>query len=229
MCVGRENEKWDTIHGEVDGSGNAVYHRKETGTARATAFNVVSIDRKNQKIYAHIFGAGKDREFDYGIEEDVPTNLLDMSFRTLDSSYTDNYIEATAPHTMDYTKVYAVASDNRRGKYATDKFSDFIATGDGFSANCSSSSGYRLEVPVDVVGGTTYTLTVNSDAAKYNLYLLKYNADTTLHSVIDLVTNVDGAQTVTVNTESGYLYSIVFPYGSGTRQYTGLSLIQNAK
>jgi hypothetical protein len=68
MCVGRENEKWDTIHGEVDSSGNAVYHRKETGTAKATAFNVVSIDRKNQKIYAHIFGAGKDRAFYYGEE-----------------------------------------------------------------------------------------------------------------------------------------------------------------
>jgi hypothetical protein len=65
MCVGRENEKWNTIHGETDSSGNAIYHRKESGTAKATAFNVVSIDRKNRKIYAHIFGAGIDREISY--------------------------------------------------------------------------------------------------------------------------------------------------------------------
>jgi hypothetical protein len=313
MCVGRENSGYENnvnnaaaqqIYGEIDGNGNKVEHTKVNGTAKATAFNVVSIDRKNQKIYAYIFGAGKDRVFYYGEEvitrhlitsslnnctgasgnatsinvggsvtltftandgyilpdtvyvsgasynwdkatvtlvlsdatsdvivaitavEDVPVNLLDMSERTLYTSYTDSYIEATAPHTMDYTKVYAVASDNRRGKYPTDKFSAFTPVDDGFSANCSSSSGYRLEVPVKVEGGKSYELTVNSDASTYTIHLLKYNADTSLNGATTLLSNVKGKQTTTFTTTSGYLYSIVFPFASGTRTFTELSLTE---
>ncbi|MBQ8235338.1 MAG: hypothetical protein IJZ37_01475, partial [Clostridia bacterium] len=229
MCVGRENEKWSTIHGEVDESGAAIYHTKETGTAKATSFTVVSIDRKNQMIYAHAFGAGKDRAFYYG--EDVveePSNLLDLSVRAFDASYTDNYIESTAAHTMDYTKVYAVSYENKRGAHPATKFSEFtVLENNGFSANCSSSSGYRLEFPVNVEGGKTYTLNVNSDATEYNLYLLKYNGDTTLNSSDELLSKAVGAQSVNFTAEGGYFYSIVFPFGSGERSYTDLSLVKS--
>lgn len=81
MCDGRYNEKWTTKWGEVDDVGNRVQWVKELGTAKETSFNVMSIDRKSKKIYAHIFGAGKDRVFSYA-EEYVPqtfaitTNLV---------------------------------------------------------------------------------------------------------------------------------------------------------
>jgi hypothetical protein len=310
MCVGRENEKWDTIHGEVDGNGDAVYHPKVSGSAQATAFNVVSIDRKKKRIYAHTFGAGsKDREFYYGEEvitsypvtttlnnctgasgnttsidvggtvtltftandgyelsdtasvsgasytwdkatgmlvlsnptddvyvtitavETTPTNLLDMTGRTLYSSYTEGTIDpATAHHEMDYTKVYAVHyTDNKRGTSATSKFSGLTTTENSFSATCSSGSGYRLEVPVNVEGSKTYTLTVNSDAAKYNIYLLKYKSGDTVtrDSTTTLLSNAVGLNTATFTAESGYLYSIVFPFGSGARAYTDVSLVEN--
>jgi hypothetical protein len=81
ICAGRYNGGYDNFagnttaqqnYGEVDENGNPVYWYKETGTAKATSFCVVNIDRKNKKIYAYIFGAGKDRVFSYA-EEYIPT------------------------------------------------------------------------------------------------------------------------------------------------------------
>ena len=51
--------------GELDESGNPVYYKKTVDTEQDTSFNVVTIDRKNRKIYAHCYGAGIDREMDY--------------------------------------------------------------------------------------------------------------------------------------------------------------------
>lgn len=70
MCANRYNES-ATVEsrkymGEFDESGNPVYWTKETGNAKATSFNVISIDRTNKMIYAYIFGAGKDRVMYYG-------------------------------------------------------------------------------------------------------------------------------------------------------------------
>ena len=63
LCYGRyneaatnDNEKFKNLYGEFDENGNPVYWEKETGTAKATSFCVVNIDRKNKKIYAHFSG-----------------------------------------------------------------------------------------------------------------------------------------------------------------------------
>lgn len=67
--VGRENECATNTalskYGEFDENGNPVYWTKTIGTPQGTSFNVISIDRKNERIYAHIFGAGKDRIINY--------------------------------------------------------------------------------------------------------------------------------------------------------------------
>ena len=65
--------------GEFDENGNPVEWTKETGTAKATSFCVVNIDRKNKKIYAHIFGAGVDRVIDYGEPTVAYTNQIPIS------------------------------------------------------------------------------------------------------------------------------------------------------
>lgn len=74
ICFGRNNTPVDSIsanpnfankYGEFDNNGNPVYWEKESGTAKATSFCVISIDRSNKKIYAHIFGAGRDRMVSY--------------------------------------------------------------------------------------------------------------------------------------------------------------------
>ena len=74
ICASRYNGGYDNFtsnptaqqnYGEVDANGNPVYWKKETGTAKATSFCVVNIDRKNRKIYAHIFGAGTNRVISY--------------------------------------------------------------------------------------------------------------------------------------------------------------------
>lgn len=80
ICFGRNNTPVDSMstnpnfankYGEFDNNGNPVYWEKESGTAKATSFCVVSIDRTKKKVYAHIFGAGRDRVVSYD-EEYVP-------------------------------------------------------------------------------------------------------------------------------------------------------------
>lgn len=70
ICANRYNESATNesriYMGEFDEDGNPVYWYKETGNAKATSFNVVSIDRTNKIIYAYIFGAGRDRAMYYG-------------------------------------------------------------------------------------------------------------------------------------------------------------------
>lgn len=73
ICANRYNTgaELGELYGEYDESGNAITWTKETGTAKATSFCVVSIDRANELIYAHIFGAGVDRVMSYGEVEPV--------------------------------------------------------------------------------------------------------------------------------------------------------------
>lgn len=90
--VGRENEcatydsDWSRSFGEFDASGNPVYYRKETGTAKATSFCVINVDRINYYVYAHTFGAGPadGRSFYYG-----PSGY-DISVTTSNCSGTNN-------------------------------------------------------------------------------------------------------------------------------------------
>ncbi len=70
------------LYAEYDANGSLVYHEKEPGTAKATSFCVVNIDRKNKKIYAHIFGAGCDRVMDYA---ESYVNQLDAAGYTPDT------------------------------------------------------------------------------------------------------------------------------------------------
>lgn len=74
ICADRYNGGYDNFtsnqtaqknYGETDENGNPVYWEKEIGNAKATSFCIVNVDRKNRKIYAHIFGAGIDREISY--------------------------------------------------------------------------------------------------------------------------------------------------------------------
>lgn len=71
-CFGRNNEyglQYDEDmtrdYGDADANGNQRQFNKTTGTAEDTAFNVVVIDRSNQKIHCFNYGAGIDREISY--------------------------------------------------------------------------------------------------------------------------------------------------------------------
>lgn len=68
----RNNEKatntdaaYREAFGEFDEQGNPVYYPKTQGTATSTSFCVITIDRKNRKIHAIAYGAGRDREISY--------------------------------------------------------------------------------------------------------------------------------------------------------------------
>lgn len=86
ICANRYNES-ATVEsrkymGEFDENGTPVYWYKETGNAKATSFNVVSIDRTNKIINAYIFGAGRDRSMYYGeyipVEYSITTALTNV-------------------------------------------------------------------------------------------------------------------------------------------------------
>lgn len=66
------DETKEAKYGELDENSDPVYWKKETNTAKATSFCVISIDRSNKKIYAHIFGAGRDRMVSYA-DDYVPS------------------------------------------------------------------------------------------------------------------------------------------------------------
>jgi hypothetical protein len=58
-CNGRENEY------PADTWGEDTTYPKTADTAKDTAFNIVTIDRENRKIYCTNYGAGYDREISY--------------------------------------------------------------------------------------------------------------------------------------------------------------------
>ena len=315
ICANRYNEKWDTIWGEVDENGNKVQWIKETGTAKATSFNIVSIDRKNKKIYAHIFGAGKDRGFDYangteinmtgeptetteytitstlvnctsasgnsstieangtatltftansGYElpdtvtvsgatytwnkstgtltlrrptgnvtigitatevvtepEEPVADLFSFSTRAFTTLSGTNFIENTATRDIDYTKCFAVDTSGRRGAYPSGKFTNVTMAENGFTATCSSSSGYGIEFPVKLESGKTYAVTYTPAGKSHRL--IKFNADTTLNSVSDAMYG-NGATSNTFTTEEGYLYSVVFYFAPETIEFTDVKI-----
>lgn len=64
-CASYDDPDYARVFGEYDIDGNAVYYDKTQETATSTSFSVVTIDRKNRKVYATAYGAGYDRVIDY--------------------------------------------------------------------------------------------------------------------------------------------------------------------
>ena len=80
---GRENPyTTNENYNEVDEDGNSVSYPKTTGTADDTSFNVIIIDRNNEKIHAICYGAGYDRTISYMkeiITYNITTNLINCT------------------------------------------------------------------------------------------------------------------------------------------------------
>jgi hypothetical protein len=294
MCYGRYNEKYDTKWGEVDEVGNKVEHTKVMGTAKETSFNIVSIDRKNEKIYAHIFGAGIDRVFSYAagyipqtfaittnlvncvgagsnattitedgtviltftansgyklpdsvsvtganytwnategtLELSVPTsditivisaystNLINMvgrQYQTTQSS--SSFLENTDTRELRTDRYYAIDYQGRRGTYCDGKLvsHSILADTNGFKFQVSSTTGYGLEFPVPVGGGKTYEFKCSWVTNSADVWLVKYNPNTTFNEITKLKrATADISEfnetTATFTTEANYIYSLAF-------------------
>ena len=84
-CLGRENERG--TNGTPDSNqiefGEEITYDKTPDSATDTAFNIVTVDRENGKIYCANYGAGYDREISYRSEASVPegsfTNLIPIA------------------------------------------------------------------------------------------------------------------------------------------------------
>ena len=63
----------NTNYGDVDENGNQRQFNKTANSAEDTAFNVIVIDRQNQKIHCFNYGAGIDREVDFDGQVITPT------------------------------------------------------------------------------------------------------------------------------------------------------------
>ena len=229
ICVGRENESATYSvessrlnRGEFDSSGNPVYYYKEKETAKATSFNIVSIDRKNKMVYAYIFGAGIDREFNYTSQyvPETPSNLLDVSTRTYSIYETPTFIENTDTREIDYTKCYAVDANGRRGEYPSGKFSNVTLDENGLTATCNSRSGYGIEFPINVEPSKTYVLE-KTETSIGKVMLITFNSDGTLKTTSTIRPDENNNQ---FTTEEGYKYSISFHWGAETKTISDISV-----
>lgn len=79
-CFLRSNERGtpaDTADVFDIDYGEDITYNKTAGTAKDTAFCVITVDTKQRKVYANCYGAGYDRIIDYGEESQLGyTNLL---------------------------------------------------------------------------------------------------------------------------------------------------------
>ena len=100
-CFGRNNEYGtsssysDEVHqnyGDVDENGEQRQFNKTTGTAEDTAFNIVVIDRDNEKIHCFNYGAGIDRVVSFaGVVEPEEPNVPEVFINWIDTvGATDN-------------------------------------------------------------------------------------------------------------------------------------------
>lgn len=154
-----------------------------------------------------------------------PVNLLDITMRTYTTYSEPSFIENTETREIDYTKCYAIDYQGRRGQYPSDKFTNFIPTENGYSVNCSSTSGYGIEFPIEVESGKTYKLTWGvTDGNTRKVNLIKFNSDTTVNSLTNLTASSDWEATFTA--EEGYLYAISFHTASETTEFINISLIE---
>ena len=64
-CASYDDAEYAQAFGEFGADRNPVYYAKTQGTAKSTSFCVITIDRKNKKVYATVYGAGYDREISY--------------------------------------------------------------------------------------------------------------------------------------------------------------------
>ena len=146
--------------------------------------------------------------------EKPAVNLLNMAERTYVALTEPQFIATTEAREMDYTKCYAMTYDYRRGSYPTGKITkcELDVSANGFTYKNSSTSGYGLEFPVQLEGGKTYELKCTSEGHDSGVYLVKYNADTTVSggTEIHMQMAVVSTYSVTITAEEGYLYSLFF-------------------
>jgi len=81
-CYGRNNEYGtstnynDEVHkkcGDTDADGNQRRFLKTANSTTETAFNMISVDRKNKVIYCYNYGAGIDRIWNYEVGVELAT------------------------------------------------------------------------------------------------------------------------------------------------------------
>jgi hypothetical protein len=168
---------------------------------------------KEKKIYLDNYGAGIDREVDYSWETQLP--LLDMTSRTYQTTASSSdFLANTDSRELDYSKYYAIDYQGRRGTYTDGKLKShsILADVNGFVYQVTSTSGYGLEFPVAVSGGKTYKFRCSFVTNSADIWLVKYNTDTTFNSITKIYSALDDLSetALTFEAESGYLYSLAF-------------------
>ena len=97
--------------GKESADGN-TYAKTDIGTVKETAFNVITVDKANKKIYAWIYGAGYDRIFDLADNATIYTITRSLTNCTSNSSVVtiENGSEISETITADYG--YQISSLN---------------------------------------------------------------------------------------------------------------------
>ncbi len=149
------------------------------------------------------------------INEPIGFGLLDVSTRTYQATdSSSSFLANTDTREMDYSKYYAIDYQGRRGTYCDGKLisHSILPDTNGFVYQVSSTSGYGLEFPIAVDGGKTYSFTYSWVTNSADVWLVKYNSDTTFNEITKIMsaTNSPIEWSERFTTESGYMYSIAF-------------------
>jgi hypothetical protein len=210
-CYTRNNQYKGNTNARIARYSTETTYNKSDEDGLRTSFNLVTIDLDNKIIYADNYGAGIDREIDYSGEIQLP--LFDMSARTYQTTNSSSsFLANTDPRELDCSKFYAIDYQGRRGTYADSKIKNLniLADVNGFVYQATSTSGYGLEFPIAVGGGKTYEFRCSFETNSTDIWLVKYNTDTTFNSItkIRVATGDLTEASLTFETESNYLYSL---------------------
>lgn len=212
---GYQNASNDTQrqnYGEIDENGNPVYWEKEPGTAKATSFCVVSVDRNNKKIYAHIFGAGRDRVMSYGgaeiVMRSVTSNMTNCS-----NSNSNTDVENGSAYTATISANNGYALDNVT---VTMGGVDITSTAysNGVVSIASVTGNIVISASATLIPVITYTNLLPLASSEYVGKDVFYNGE---HSIYGGDYNSDGVA-------DGYMKDTRYSSSSGIQGKAGMCL-----
>ena len=156
------------------------------------------------------------------------TNLFSVNRAYSTTPSSSSFLATTDTRDLDYSKYYAVDYQGRRGTYCDSKLKShsMLADRNGFVYQVTSSSGYGLEFPIAVDGGKTYELKCSFETNSTDIWLVRYNNDTTFSSITKILAAQAEfyEQVLRFTTEPEYLYSLAFTKAKANADISAINI-----
>ena len=181
--------------GKESADGN-TYAKTDIGTVKETAFNVITVDKANKKIYAWIYGAGYDRIFDLADNATIYTVTRSLTNCTSNSSVVTIENGSEISETITADNGYQISSLN--------------VTMGGIDITASAVNGSVISI-AEVTGNVVITAVAKSTDTE---------PDTSYTNLIPLSTDDEGNIYNEVGYKTGYRINSSFEEVSATGMCT---------